>query len=70
MIDRLVHHAEVVALKRLSCIVPAPWKDFKQDHAVAVTHHDATLNNDGLAHHIPGRTQDRRSPFLAPPARQ
>ena len=31
------------------------WKDFKQDHAVAVSRHDATHINAELAHHVGGR---------------
>jgi hypothetical protein len=30
-------------------------KNFKQDHAVAASHHHATLIDDELAHHFPGR---------------
>jgi len=31
------------------------WKDFKQDHAMAVSHHDATHIDEELAHHFHGR---------------
>jgi hypothetical protein len=31
------------------------WKDFKQDHAVAVSRHDATHINAELADHVGGR---------------
>jgi hypothetical protein len=47
------------------------WPELNEDHAVAFSHHDATLTGGNIEHHISGRNQSllvpRRSDGQAAP---